>query len=746
MKRATILVLMAVLAVAACSRPAEQAIPERRAGDVASDVPATPSKAFSASCVYTEGFVERGRGDSWSVLEIGDSVEASDTVRTGPDGVCDIVFGATATLRLQPGTVLALESLALSDESARVEASLSVGSVLNKVQKLAGTDSYMIRTDTSVCGVRGTDFMVSVDPVKGTTVAVKSGRVAVVPASQVVYDLLESSSTNEVAAVAIQSIVASASIVSADQEITIDKAMAESVSAIFTEIAAEVAAAPQVASAGAARIAPPPLIMFDEAAVYAPAAIASSGAAPSATAAAPATGSAPAAASPAAPAAAAAAAPEARPDLAAALTRVRRAAEKIKPRAVEPVKASVDTRDRLRSLDKFELPVIQVPTAAQEPVTLVPTDSSAGAATVTDPPPAVRTPTPARPAPAKPAPSVTVPAPAAPQADKIRRVLGSWAALRGSVSGSVVRVPATGTFVMSDADGNLSGVSPSGEILWSVATANRGADRSYPVPFKGIVYYSGSNELVAVDAATGKILAREVLEGDRAHIFGTRVVPFPNAVVFPTRDTLEVLDERTGKVVRSVPVPGGTTMTPANYDGLAAIVNQKGVFMLIDLATGEVRAQVQTGAVQPVAIAPRILGQRACFADRKGLLVMVDLSSMTVVWERALPGSAGVFSDIEMGEEGVFAFSKDVIFGYSLRGEKLMDPIPKVSAAPLLSRGVLYYGTMDGFLVALRLEGMKELGRVELGSKASARPLFADGFVYVGTVSGRLVKVDVSKF
>lgn len=750
MKRHIVPAICLLLALAACSRPdagsPAQSAQERRAGELAADTPATPSKAFSASCVFVEGFVERGRGDAWVQLEIGDSVEADDTVRTGPDGTCDIVFGSTATLRVQPGTLLVLKSLALSNEASRVEANLAVGSILNKVQKLAGTDSYMIRTDTSVCGVRGTDFMVSVDPVQGTTVAVKSGRVAVVPSSDVVFQLLEASATSELAAVAIESIVASASLVAADQEITINKAMADDVSAIFSELAAQVAAAPSAPSAaGRARIAPPPLIMYDQAAVS-PQTYAAAGAAQGSGSAA---ASAPSAPGPAAPTAAPS---QAELDMIEAVKRVRQTAERLKPRVVAPVQARSDTRERLRALDKIELPAPEALGASQEPVSLVPTPASPAAVS---PQPAASPGPDAAAKPAKPAPPAVTPKPATPKpaappvvapVAKIERVRGTWSALRGAVSGSVVRVPASGVFALSDAEGNLSGISPEGKLLWSIATANRGAERSYPVPFKGLVYYSGSNELVAINAETGAVVAREALEGDRANIFGTRVVPFPNSVVFPTRDTLEVLDERTGKIARSVPVPGGTTMTPANYDGLAAIVNQKGVFMLIDLATGEVKAQVQTGAVQPVALAPRLFGKLACFADRKGLLVMVDLSSMTVAWERALPGSAGVFADIEIGEDGVFAFSKDMIYGYSLNGERLMEPISKVSAPPLLSHGILFYGTLDGFLVAFRPKGLREAGRINLGSKATARPLFADGFVYVGTASGRLIKVDVDSF
>ncbi|HPE36455.1 MAG TPA: PQQ-binding-like beta-propeller repeat protein, partial [Spirochaetales bacterium] len=321
----------------------------------------------------------------------------------------------------------------------------------------------------------------------------------------------------------------------------------------------------------------------------------------------------------------------------------------------------------------------------------------------------------------------------------------AWQVFRGAVAGGVVKAQAANIFVLSDPKGVISGVGPGGKVLWTVETANRGAELASAVPFKDIVYYSGSNEFLAIDAARGKVLFRVPLDGARSHVLGNRVVPFPNAVVYPTMTSLDVLDEKTGQVVRSIPVPGGTTMTPANYEGMAAIVNQKGVFMLIDLESGEVSAQVQTGARQPVALAPRILGTKAAFADRKGLLVMVDLATMSVAWERPLPDSSGVFSDLEMGPEGVFAYGKQTVFGYTLDGDQIMEPISGVTAPPLLTKGVLYYGTADGSLVAARVQPFELIGTVPLGGKISARPLFADGFIYVGTGAGRLLKIDPAK-
>ncbi|TFG82444.1 MAG: hypothetical protein E4H20_07665, partial [Spirochaetales bacterium] len=146
MKRLAMIGLALILAAASfsCSGKAtDSAIPAQRAGVVAnpSETP-IPQVSFSASAIYVEGFVERGREGSWLTLEIGDSIEADDSIRTGPDGSCEIQFGSSAALRIQPSTLFIVNAIALSSATSQVQGSLAIGTVLNKVSKLSGNDSY----------------------------------------------------------------------------------------------------------------------------------------------------------------------------------------------------------------------------------------------------------------------------------------------------------------------------------------------------------------------------------------------------------------------------------------------------------------------------------------------------------------------------------------------------------------------------------------------------------------------------
>ena len=309
------------------------------------------------------------------------------------------------------------------------------------------------------------------------------------------------------------------------------------------------------------------------------------------------------------------------------------------------------------------------------------------------------------------------------------------------LAGSLVRVPGLDMLVAADEAGRLFAFDSSGTVRWSLNTGNRGDARSYPVTYKGIAYYEGNDELVAVDGATGAVLARRPLEPGREP--GTRPSPFPDSLLRSSASGIEVLDPLTLELRSTLPVAGGPGTLPAQRDAFALVVSKDGEFLLVDPVSGSVLARVPTGARGSSAVSPRILGEKACFADRTGLVVMVDLERMVVLWERRTGGP--VLTDIEMAREGVLAYGNGTLFGYRLDGEPLMPPVPGVSSPPLLSRGSVYYGTEKGELVVAQVSPWRIRGTVTLGDVPSARPLQVGDTLYVGTRGGQLLRLDLAK-
>jgi len=309
------------------------------------------------------------------------------------------------------------------------------------------------------------------------------------------------------------------------------------------------------------------------------------------------------------------------------------------------------------------------------------------------------------------------------------------------LAGSLARVPDAGILLAADGKGVLYAFDPEGRVRWSLRTANRGDPRGYPVSFKGTAYYAGNAELVAVDGATGAVVARRGTEPGLDP--GTRPSPFPDSLLLPTQAGIEVLDPRTLERRTSLPLAAGPGTLPVQRDSFALVVDRQGTLLLVDPVSGTVRASTPTGARGYSAVSPRILEEKACFADPTGLVVMVDLERMAVLWERR--AGVPVLTDLELAREGVLAYGNGTLFGYRLDGEVLMAPVSGVSAPPLLARGSVYYGTEKGELVAAQADPWRIRGSVPLGDVPSARPLLVGDTLYVGTRGGKLVRIDVTQ-
>jgi hypothetical protein len=127
---------------------------------------------------YTEGLVELWEED-WREIFPGDELKPGDQVRTSEASRAELQIGSHARMVLEENTLVVLDFF----DSAQANKSLFTldsGTISNFVNKLQEDDSYLIRTEGAVAGVRGTEFLIKHKDGK-STIAVKEGRVALVP-------------------------------------------------------------------------------------------------------------------------------------------------------------------------------------------------------------------------------------------------------------------------------------------------------------------------------------------------------------------------------------------------------------------------------------------------------------------------------------------------------------------------------------------------------------------------------------
>ncbi len=241
-----LLALVAVLA--SCGAPSDEAAvpattpppPPAEPVVVESDLELLTASAVDSALIT---FVS---GDAW-LIDDGEEVYADigDTLLPGvvlsvESGYVELQAGTIGTIRVQENSRLRMDQITLAPDGSSVDVRVLSGRVLNKVERLAGNDSFNVRTETAVMGVRGTEFGVNVDPVTGTRVAVRTGRVAVVPAAADPQLLRERAAAAgegaEVVEAAIRRLEEQAPVIEAEQEISIDETDQEEAAAAVVEV------------------------------------------------------------------------------------------------------------------------------------------------------------------------------------------------------------------------------------------------------------------------------------------------------------------------------------------------------------------------------------------------------------------------------------------------------------------------------------------------------------------------------
>jgi hypothetical protein len=168
---------------------------------VALNASAQVGKAGYGTVVRVEGRASYSMGgDIWHPLEAGKYLPAGALIRTGDNGVVDIVLGqyvrmpqssgqpsgisfapdepvrgligyAPSTeqnvVRLTPNTTLGIDKLTTGDTGtdtiSDTELDLKQGKIFASVKKLSGASQYLIKLPNGIAGVRGTKFSVSAD-------------------------------------------------------------------------------------------------------------------------------------------------------------------------------------------------------------------------------------------------------------------------------------------------------------------------------------------------------------------------------------------------------------------------------------------------------------------------------------------------------------------------------------------------------------------------------------------------------
>lgn len=136
------------------------------------------------SVASLEPLVEIGRADTWTEATAGSSLEVGDAVKTGRPGRARIVFRDDSVMNIGEDSHVVIDEQLFDPAQGTAESVFNL--LRGKVRTLVSdyyrepTTHFEVQTDTSVSGVRGTDFIVTYDPDRQVTEVVGVSGVVVV--------------------------------------------------------------------------------------------------------------------------------------------------------------------------------------------------------------------------------------------------------------------------------------------------------------------------------------------------------------------------------------------------------------------------------------------------------------------------------------------------------------------------------------------------------------------------------------
>jgi len=268
---------------------------------------------------------------------------------------------------------------------------------------------------------------------------------------------------------------------------------------------------------------------------------------------------------------------------------------------------------------------------------------------------------------------------------------------------------ANGTVYIGSGDQHVYALdAATGTLKWSFATGD--VVHAAPALANNTVYIgSWDRNLYAIDAATGKKKWRYTTGNDTTIYNQIGLASSPAVVsgmVFVGgRDgKFHAVSAETGKLVWTHDNRGGWTIaSPAVRDGVVYFPTSDGTrFKALDAKTGAVKFDLQNKAVS--FSSPALVGDVAFYGTSDGYLQAVNLTTGTIRNTFRTEGSKANgdrYTD-ENGRLKTGLMYPDRTLDGMMIGMRTMQTLGSILSSPTVVDGVLYVGSTDGYLYAIR--------------------------------------------
>lgn len=268
-------------------------------------------------------------------------------------------------------------------------------------------------------------------------------------------------------------------------------------------------------------------------------------------------------------------------------------------------------------------------------------------------------------------------------------------------------VIASGMVFIGSGDQNVYALdATTGALRWTFATGD--VVHASPAVSNGVVIIgSWDRNVYALEAATGRERWRYTTGNDTViynQIGIASSAAIANGLVFVGgRDgKFHTVDFNTGAARWVHNNNGGWTIaSPAVRNGVVYFPTSDGTrFKALDATTGDVKINLQNKAVS--FSSPAIVGDVALYGTSDGYLNAVDLRDGTMKARFQTDGSkqnGAKYTDADGRLQGMYP---DRTLDGMMIGMRTMMTLGSVLSSPVVSNGVVYFGSTDGHLYAVR--------------------------------------------
>src|ERR1051325_4243735 len=321
-----------------------------------------------------------------------------------------------------------------------------------------------------------------------------------------------------------------------------------------------------------------------------------------------------------------------------------------------------------------------------------------------------------------------------------------------------------GAIVFGSGDGNLYAVdATTGKERWRFATGGPvDGSPAYAAPRSGrplIALASRDGFLHAVDVANGQERWKLALGAELPFHWGWDFILSTPAVdgdrLFVGSGNGEVLavDAANGKVIWRHPTAGRVRSSPTVADGVVYVGSFDGYLYALDAATGAERWKFATEGTkidsaaarfdrQSIQGSPAVSADQVVFGARDGMFYGVDRATGAQRWrmDHGMPWviASPAIADgkaVVGSSDGRFVTAVDLAAGKEVwRSRTGANQL----SSPAVAGGVVVVGDFPGAVIGLDLASGRELWRLMTGDGIYSSPLVVDGTIYVGSDDGKL--------